>query len=545
MAHYSDKTLVWTAKQPAVKEDNVPAEPLSTASPTVPSLFGVPLKYISLVTLAVQNASLTLLMHYSRVSTPPDQTYSAGSAVLATELLKGLISLVIAFSRLDTTSPSHTLSLAPQQKFASALNPRVFFSRCRRLGKEVFRPDCWKLSIPAILYVIQNNLQFVAASNLEAATFQVTYQMKILTTAAFSVVLLRKKLTPLKWVALFFLALGVGIVQIQCGVSKGGDSSSSAASGAHVMDPIRGFLAVAAACFTSGLAGVYFEMVLKNTSGDLWVRNVQLSLFSLLPALVPIILAPSSSPDTPAHSVPSLSHIFANFTPWAWATVLTQVLGGLITALVIKYADNIMKGFATSLSIVLSFLASAGLFHLPITAPFVVGASVVLCATWLYSQPDTKKVPFFRSRRSSDAAVLLPLSSRNASSSSLSSSPRPRVAHIHTPSASTSASSSPAATFASVHHHHHQTSGQLSLLPSIGRRTPPSSSPTTSPTTPTSEYERVLGGEAGAPLIEVVTPGGLSVPVPPVTRSVSMPTISAGGLSMTVGGKEERSVVDV
>lgn len=107
---------------------------------------------LSLVTLAVQNASLTLLMHYSRVSTPPDQTYSAGSAVLATELLKGLISLLIAFSRLDTTSPSHTLSLAPQQKFASALNPRVFFSRCRRLGKEVFRPDCWKLSIPAILY---------------------------------------------------------------------------------------------------------------------------------------------------------------------------------------------------------------------------------------------------------------------------------------------------------------------------------------------------------------------------------------------------------
>jgi Nucleotide-sugar transporter len=37
-------------------------------------------------------------------------------------------------------------------------------------------PDCWKLSIPAILYVIQNNLQFIAASNLDVATFQVSYQ---------------------------------------------------------------------------------------------------------------------------------------------------------------------------------------------------------------------------------------------------------------------------------------------------------------------------------------------------------------------------------
>lgn len=354
--------------------------------------------------------------------------------------------------------------------------------------------------------------------------------MKILTTAAFSVALLRKKLTPLKWVALFFLALGVGIVQIQCGVAKG-ESSSSAA---HAMDPLKGFLAVAAACFTSGLAGVYFEMVLKNTSGDLWVRNVQLSLFSLLPALVPIILAPSSSPDGPAHSVPSISHIFANFTPWAWATVLTQVLGGLITALVIKYADNIMKGFATSLSIVLSFLASAGLFQVPITTNFVVGAGVVLCATWLYSQPDNKKVPFFRSRRSSDA--VLPLSSRTSSASSSSRS--------HSPSASTSISSSPAATFASVTPSYSAPAvnrpTQLNMLPSIGRRTPPSSSPTTSPTTPTGEYGRSLG----VPMIEVVDATGapgLGVPAPSVPRSVSMPTIMGGVLEKS----SDRIPVDV
>jgi UDP-sugar transporter A1/2/3 len=178
----------------------------------------------------------------------------------------------------------------------------------------------------------------------------------------------------------------------------------------HTMVPFKGFLAVAAACFTSGLAGVYFEMVLKNSTADLWVRNVQLSLFSLLPALVPIIMAPSPSPGAPAHSVPSITHLFANFTPWAWATVLTQVLGGLITALVIKYADNIMKGFATSLSIVISFLASVGLFHFRITSSFVVGAGVVLAATWLYSQPDSKQrlscmgpFKFLRARRCSNA----------------------------------------------------------------------------------------------------------------------------------------------
>ena len=229
--------------------------------------------------------------------------------------------------------------------------------------------------------VIQNNLQFVAVSNLEAATFQVSYQMKILTTAAFSVLMLRKKLSPMKWLALLFLAIGVGIVQIQ----SGGHKTSEAAE--RDMNAFKGFMAVVAACFTSGLAGVYFEMVLKNSPGDLWVRNVQLSLFSLLPALVPIVFSKSNNLPSTSSGLFSTS-IFENFGVWAWATVLTQVLGGLLTALVIKYADNILKGFATSLSIVISFLASVALFSFQITVTFVLGAAVVLVATWMYNQPD-------------------------------------------------------------------------------------------------------------------------------------------------------------
>ncbi|KAI0831291.1 nucleotide-sugar transporter-domain-containing protein [Trametes gibbosa] len=339
----------------------------------VPTICGMPLKYVSLVTLAVQNALLTLIMHYSRVSSAPSHTYSAASAVLLTELLKGFISLTVAFVRLDYCSPNSSSG-------SSLWNPRVLFYRFRRLGKEVFRPDCWKLSIPAILYVIQNNLQFVAVSNLEAATFQVSYQMKILTTAAFSVLLLRKRLSPMKWLALLFLAIGVGIVQIQNGSSKKGTMGSE-----HDMNAFKGFMAVVMACFTSGLAGVYFEMVLKGSQTDLWVRNVQLSLFSLLPALVPIVFSHAN----PAHPSPGwLQQLFANFGVWAWATVWIQVLGGLLTALVIKYADNILKGFATSLSIVISFLASVALFNFRITVAFVLGSTVVLVATWMYNQPD-------------------------------------------------------------------------------------------------------------------------------------------------------------
>jgi UDP-sugar transporter A1/2/3 len=323
------------------------------------------------------------------------------------ELLKGLISLVIAFARLDGCH-------APIYDMAQTAGSRGLVFRLRRLWRDVFSPDCWKLSIPAILYgalsqslllskkdayfgaiVIQNNLQYVAATNLEAATFQVTYQMKILTTAAFSVMLLRKKLSSTQWVSLLFLALGVGIVQIQAGAHNGASVNTTA----HSLDALKGFMAVTAACFTSGLAGVYFEMVLKGSQADLWVRNVQLSLFSILPALAPIMLSYSGQEANGVGSF--LSLLFRNFGAWAWATVAVQVLGGLLTAMVIKYSDNILKGFATSLSIVISFLASIALFDFHMTFTFLLGSAVVLVATWLYNaQP--KRTSYFPLSRPCD-----------------------------------------------------------------------------------------------------------------------------------------------
>jgi UDP-sugar transporter A1/2/3 len=131
-------------------------------------------------------------MHYSRVSLPPSQTYSPASAVLLNEILKGLISFFVAVIQVYNSKES------PYRGSLCLSIAHVY--------REIFSTDSWKLSIPAILYVIQNSLQFVAISNLPVATFQVTYRMKILTTAAFSVVLLRRTLSPTKWVALCFLA---------------------------------------------------------------------------------------------------------------------------------------------------------------------------------------------------------------------------------------------------------------------------------------------------------------------------------------------------
>lgn len=259
-----------------------------------------------------------------------------------------------------------------------------------------------------------------------------TYQLKILTTAFFSVALLNKSLSRLKWAALALLTVGIGLVVLpKDTVSLSGfasfffGSSSVAVQASDEIVPVQvgnqsnahGFFAVLMACVLSGLAGVYFEKILKaapSTSSakpddddeegkispppaqhhvvvdetpleeqaaavqsQLWIRNIQMSFFSVLLGLVFVVLLQDGT--TIAEK-----GFFVNYTPLTWLVIGIQAFGGLVVALVVKYADNILKGFATSISIILSSILSIWLFNFSLTGTFVLGAAFVIYATYLY-----------------------------------------------------------------------------------------------------------------------------------------------------------------
>jgi UDP-galactose transporter len=333
-------------------------------------------------------------MHYSRV-TPviSGRRYFPSTAIFLVEVIKLLASLSVASYDIWEAHPSQPAS-----------------QLLRRLSRSVFTRDSWKLAIPAALWTLQNSIVYVAVSNLDPATFQVTYQLKILTTVLFSILMLGKKISARQWLALVLLAAGVAVVQTDGPLvalsslvaeaqsrltvlvaprthlighladaasmpgESGADTLPQSGHGAIQTDPLvaplratmdasRGLAAVVAASVISGLTGVYFEKVLKDTAATaatLWTRNVQLAFFSLFPALVGGVLWQDGLEI-------ARSGFFVGYSRLVWAMIFLQALGGIVVAVCIAHTDNIAKNFAASISIVCSCLAGVLVFDSPLT----------------------------------------------------------------------------------------------------------------------------------------------------------------------------------
>lgn len=78
------------------------------------------------------------------------------------------------------------------------------------------------------------------------------------------------------------------------------------------------------------------------------------------------------------------SGFFNGYTGLVWFVISNQAFGGLLVAVVVKYADNILKGFATSLAIIISCFFSVFFFSFQLNAHFLFGAGLVIFAVYLY-----------------------------------------------------------------------------------------------------------------------------------------------------------------
>ncbi|ELP87139.1 UDP-N-acetylglucosamine transporter, putative [Entamoeba invadens IP1] len=306
------------------------------------------LSAIFLILLTIQATSISIITRYSRGVLK--EKYSIPASILLNEILKMVMSFVgIAVTHRDTPLFSH-LKLIISCSLVS--------------------------SVPALIYFFQNMLIQVSLSNIHPGLYSILAQAKILSAALLSVIILGKKLTTTQWRAL--LALVVCVISVESANRAASANSPSENTGNYFLGVLTALLASTA----SGFSGVYMEKILKNkvSSGpklNLWERNFQLSLYSILFAAINVFVVDFKSTFTLGP--------FHDFSWTAFVMVLDTSIGGILVALVMTYADVIVKGFAVSIAIVCTTICSYFIFDSPITFEFCLGAAGVLIAIANYN----------------------------------------------------------------------------------------------------------------------------------------------------------------
>eukprot|EP01060_Flectonema_neradi_P005514 TRINITY_DN1367_c5_g1_i2.p1 TRINITY_DN1367_c5_g1~~TRINITY_DN1367_c5_g1_i2.p1 ORF type:complete len:412 (+),score=41.33 TRINITY_DN1367_c5_g1_i2:420-1655(+) len=332
------------AVQAAVEQQRQ-SDPMAAKIALGPCLVNI--GYLSLLVLVIQNSSLVLLTRYTTAH--QEVVPSTGQLIVMVEIVKMIICVTWTY-----IEQGH-------------LNFREF-------SAIISSPETIKLAVPAGLFTLQNYLIFVSLANLDVMTFQVLSQVKLLLAAVFSVLMLDKFLNLVQWLSIFLLMGGIALAS----VGKQETEKQIAA-----VNPTLGTAACLISGTSSSFAGVYFEKVLKNTTPSIAVRNIQIGTSAIFFSATATTIMETTR-GSPVSFMQGMS-------VWTVLLILNHAFGGVLVAIVVKYADNIMKGFASGVAMVLTGVFSIIVWGFTPTPHFTAGCAIVCVGSVTYHlKYDTK-----------------------------------------------------------------------------------------------------------------------------------------------------------
>lgn len=318
-------------------------------------------KVLVLIILSLQNSLYTLVRRYSLGVRK--EKYSKYEVLLVGEFIKLVFSAWMINRGLIAASDATSSATSPPSQLNKHENS--IFGRLSYLCK-----TSSKMVGLALIYGAMNILSLIALRNIGAGLFTIFAQTKILTTAVFSTILLRRKYSWTKWRALAGLSLGVLVFSEP-------NWREAATSGANFL----GLVAVTAEVTLSGFASIYFEKVIKTDPLQLsiWERNFQLALGSI-PVYI-FFLVTSGDP------------FLQGWSPLAGLVAILGAAGGLLVALSIKYGDAILKTLATTAAIVLSSVLDWAFLGGMLTPVSIISCGQVVVAICNYTFDATPVDP--------------------------------------------------------------------------------------------------------------------------------------------------------
>ncbi|XP_049932256.1 CMP-sialic acid transporter 2-like isoform X2 [Nymphaea colorata] len=296
----------------------------------------------SLVTIALTflTSSQSILIAWSRKSGKYD--YSVTTANFLVEALKCALSL-LALAKIWNSDG---------------------VTEDNRLGTTIDEVKVYP--IPAALYLIKNLLQYYIFVYVDAPSYQILKNLNIISTGVLYRIILKKKLSEIQWAAFVLLCVGVTTAQL--------NSSSD-----HVLQtPFQGWITAIVMALLSGFAGVYTEAIIKKRpSRNINVQNFWLYVFGMVFNVAAIFIQ-----DFDAVLNKGFFHGYSLITS---CMILNHALSGIAVSMVMKYADNIVKVYSTSVAMLFTAVVSVFLFGYHLSLAFFLGSTVVSVSIYLHS----------------------------------------------------------------------------------------------------------------------------------------------------------------
>lgn len=235
--------------------------------------------------------------------------------------------------------------------------------------------------IPSVIYLIHNNVQFATLTYVDTSTYQIMGNLKIVTTGILFRLFLQRKLSNLQWMGIILLAIGTTTSQVKgCG-EPSCDSLFSA--------PIQGYmLGILSACL-SALAGVYTEFLMKKNNDSLYWQNVQLYTFGAIFNMARLIVDDFRSGFEKG---PWWGRLFYGYSISTWMVVLNLGSSGLLVSWLMKYADNIVKVYSSSMAMLLTMILSVYMFNFKPTLQLFLGIIICMMSVHMYFAPPSMLV---------------------------------------------------------------------------------------------------------------------------------------------------------
>ena len=236
-----------------------------------------------------------------------------------------------------------------------------------------------KYALPGLLYAVCNVLNYVVVSMVGSTNYQLLNNMKIITTAVIYRLVLGREIRMIQWMAIMLLAVAMCVSALQ-------NCPKPIVPGTNE-PPLRmtaGILSMILVSCLSSLAGVYNEKLIKGTEANVWYQNVLLYIWTFSFCIGKRLLFSQEATNTTGNG-----GLFQGFTFVLWLVIVLKAVYGQIVGLVFKYANNILKVYASSMSVIVSAILCYIFLGTPLTGSSIVAGVLVIIATMLYYSYNT------------------------------------------------------------------------------------------------------------------------------------------------------------